>query len=261
MQRVGVVGAGGRMGQEVCRAVSEAADMELVAAIDPAHEGEDACGRTIVGEVIALSDLGAEVVVDFTVAEAVRHNVPHYAQQGVHAVIGTSGLSDDDLAAVAARFEGSGANAIVVANFAIGAVLLMHFCRIAAPLMEGVEVIELHHDAKRDAPSGTAMHTAAVIAAARRAAGAGPLPADPTTDVVLAGARGAETSDGVHVHSVRLPGLVAHEEVIFGAQGQSLSLRHDSYDRRSFMPGVLLAVRSVTGRPGVTVGLEALLGL
>jgi 4-hydroxy-tetrahydrodipicolinate reductase len=261
MHRVGVVGAGGRMGQEVCRAVSEAADMALVAAVDPAHVGEDACGRAIVGEVIALSDLGAEVVVDFTIAAAVRHNVPHYAQQGVHAVIGTSGLSDDDLAAVAARFEGSGANAIVVANFAIGAVLLMHFCRIAAPLMEGVEVIEMHHDAKRDAPSGTAMHTAAAIAAARRAAGAGPLPPDPTTDVVLAGARGAEGPDGIHVHSVRLPGLVAHEEVIFGAQGQSLSLRHDSYDRRSFMPGVLLAVRSVADRPGLTVGLEALLGL
>jgi 4-hydroxy-tetrahydrodipicolinate reductase len=261
MHRVGVVGAGGRMGQEVCRAVSEAADMELVAAVDPAHVGEDACGRAIVGEVIALSDLGAEVVVDFTIAAAVRHNVPHYAQQGVHAVIGTSGLSDDDLAAVAARFEGSGANAIVVANFAIGAVLLMHFCRIAAPLMEGVEVIELHHDAKRDAPSATAIHTAAAIAAARRAAGAGPLPPDPTTDVVLAGARGAEGPDGIHVHSVRLPGLVAHEEVIFGAQGQSLSLRHDSYDRRSFMPGVLLAVRSVADRPGLTVGLEALLGL
>jgi 4-hydroxy-tetrahydrodipicolinate reductase len=261
MHRVGVVGAGGRMGQEVCRAVSEAADMELVAAVDPAHVGQDACGRAIVGEVIALSDLGAEVVVDFTIAAAVRHNVPHYAQQGVHAVIGTSGLSDDDLAAVAARFEGRGANAIVVANFAIGAVLLMHFCRIAAPLMEGVEVIELHHDAKRDAPSGTAMHTAAAIAAARRAAGAGPLPPDPTTDVVLAGARGAEGPDGIRVHSVRLPGLVAHEEVIFGAQGQSLSLRHDSYDRRSFMPGILLAVRSVADRPGLTVGLEALLGL
>ena len=261
MHRVGVVGAGGRMGQEVCRAVSEAADMELVAAVDPAHVGQDACGRAIVGEVIALSDLGAEVVVDFTIAAAVRHNVPHYAQQGVHAVIGTSGLSDDDLAAVAARFEGGGANAIVVANFAIGAVLLMHFCRIAAPLMEGVEVIELHHDAKRDAPSGTAMHTVAAIAAARRAAGAGPLPPDPTTDVVLAGARGAEGPDGIRVHSVRLPGLVAHEEVIFGAQGQSLSLRHDSYDRRSFMPGILLAVRSVADRPGLTVGLEALLGL
>ena len=261
MVRVGVVGAGGRMGQEVCRAASEAPDMELVAAVDPAHVGEDAHGKVIVGEVLALADLGAQVVVDFTIAEAVRHNVPHYAQLGVHAVIGTSGLSDADLAAVRARFEGSRANAIVVANFAIGAVLLVHFCRIAAPHMDGVEVIELHHDAKRDAPSGTAMHTAAVIAEARRAAGAGPLPPDPTTDVVLAGARGAEGPDGVRLHSVRLPGLVAHEEVIFGAAGQSLSLRHDSYDRRSFMPGVLLAVRSVSDRPGVTVGLEALLGL
>ncbi len=261
MHRVGVVGAGGRMGQEVCRAVSEAADMELVAAIDPAHVGDDACGRAIVGEVIALSDLGAEVVVDFTIAAAVRHNVPHYAHLGLHAVIGTSGLSDQDLAEVAAQFEGSGANAIVVANFAIGAVLLMHLSTIAAPHMDGVEVIELHHDAKRDAPSSTALHTAAAIAAARQSAGRGPLPPDPTTDLVLSGARGAEGPGGVHVHSVRLPGLVAHEEVIFGAPGQSLSLRHDSYDRRSFMPGVLLAVRSVAGRPGLTVGLEALLGL
>ena len=162
---------------------------------------------------------------------------------------------------MATQFEGSDANAIVVANFAVGAVLLMHLCRIAAPHMEGVEVIELHHDAKRDAPSGTAMHTAAAIAAARRAAGSGPLPPDPTTEVVLPGARGAEGPDGVRLHSVRLPGLVAHEEVIFGAAGQSLSIRHDSYDRRSFMPGVLLAVRSVAARPGLTVGLEALLGL
>lgn len=261
MHRVGVVGAGGRMGQEVCRAVSEAADMELVAAVDPAHVGDDACGRAIVGEVIALSDLGAEVVVDFTIAQAVRHNVPHYAHLGVHAVIGTSGLSDQDLAEVAAQFEGSRANAIVVANFAIGAVLLMHLSKIAAPHMNGVEVIELHHDGKRDAPSGTAMHTAAAIAEARQSAGSGPLPPDPTTDMVLSGARGAEGPGGIHVHSVRLPGLVAHEEVIFGAPGQSLSLRHDSYDRRSFMPGVLLAVRSIAGRPGLTVGLEALLGL
>ena len=261
MHRVGVVGAGGRMGQEVCRAVTEAPDMELVAAVDPAHVGADACGREIMGEVLALADLGAELVVDFTVAEAVRHNVPHYAQLGLHTVIGTSGLSDADLADVRARFEGSGANAIVVANFAIGAVLLMHLCRIAAPHMDGVEIVELHHDAKRDAPSGTAMHTAVAIAEARRAAGSGPLPPDPTTDLVLAGARGAEGPDGVRVHSVRLPGLVAHEEVIFGAPGQSLSLRHDSYDRSSFMPGVLLAVRSVADRPGVTVGLEALLGL
>jgi 4-hydroxy-tetrahydrodipicolinate reductase len=235
--------------------------MELVAAIDPGHVGGDAYGRTIVGEVNALSDLGAHVVVDFTIAEAVRHNVPHYAVQGIHAVIGTSGLSDDDLKEIATRFEGTGANAIVEANFAIGAVLLMHFSRLAAPHMEGVEVIELHHDAKRDAPSGTAVRTAALIADARRAAGSGPLPPDPTTDVVLSGARGAEGPDGVRVHSVRLPGLVAHQEVIFGAPGQSLSIRHDSYDRRSFMPGVLLAVRSVADRPGLTVGLEALLGL
>jgi 4-hydroxy-tetrahydrodipicolinate reductase len=263
MQKVGVVGAGGRMGQEVCRAVSEAADLELVAAIDPGHVGADACGRTIVGEVNALSDLGAEVVVDFTIAEAVRHNVSHYAVQGIHAVIGTSGLSESDIAGIGAQFSksGSGANVVIVPNFAIGAVLLLHLSRIAAPHMDGVEIIELHHDAKRDAPSGTAMHTAALIAEARRAAGSGPWPPDPTTDYVLAGARGGESPDGVHVHSVRLPGLVAHEEVIFGAPGQSLTIRHDSYDRRSFMPGVLLAVRAAPGRPGLTVGLEALLGL
>jgi 4-hydroxy-tetrahydrodipicolinate reductase len=261
MQKVGVVGAGGRMGQEVCRAVAGAADLQLVAAVDPGHVGGDACGRTIVGEVNALADLGAEVVVDFTVAEAVRHNARHYATLGVHAVIGTSGLSEADLADLAELFSSSRANAVVGPNFALGAVLLVHLCRIAAPHMDGVEIIELHHEAKRDAPSGTAMHTAAAIAAARRQAGSPPLPPDPTTDAVLAGARGGEGPGGVHVHSVRLPGLVAHEEVVFGAPGQSLSIRHDSYDRRSFMPGVLLAVRAVPGRPGLTVGLEALLGL
>jgi 4-hydroxy-tetrahydrodipicolinate reductase len=261
MQKVAVVGAGGRMGQEVCRAVTEAPDLELVAAVDPAHVGADACGLAIVGEVNALSDLGAEVVVDFTVAEAVRHNVPHYAVQRVHAVVGTTGLSEADVADMEKRFAGSGANAVVAANFAIGAVLLIHFCKLAAPHMDGVEVIELHHDLKRDAPSGTSLHTAAAIAEARRSAGSGPLPPDPTTEVVLEGARGALGPAGVRVHSVRLPGLVAHEEVIFGALGQSLTLRHDSYDRRSFMPGVLLAVRAVPTRPGVTVGLEALLGL
>ena len=154
MLKVAVVGAGGRMGREVCRAVTAAEDLALVAAVDPAHVGEDAYGHAIVGEVNALTDLGAEVVVDFTVAEAVRHNVVHYARQGVHAVIGTSGLTEGDLAAMASSFEESDANVVVVANFAIGAVLLMHFCRLAAPLMEGVEVIELHHDAKRDAPVG-----------------------------------------------------------------------------------------------------------
>jgi 4-hydroxy-tetrahydrodipicolinate reductase len=202
-------------------------------------------------------------VVDFTIAEAVRHNVTHYAAQGIHAVIGTSGLSEADVTEIARLFSegGTGANVVIVPNFAIGAVLLLHLSRIAAPHMDGVEIIELHHDAKRDAPSGTALHTAAVIAEARRAAGSAAWPPDPTTDMVLPGARGAEASDGVHVHAVRLPGLVAHEEVIFGAPGQSLTIRHDSYDRRSFMPGVVLAVRAVAGRPGLTVGLEALLGL
>jgi 4-hydroxy-tetrahydrodipicolinate reductase len=261
MIRVGVVGAGGRMGQEVSRAVHGAADMELVAAIDPAHVGADAAGRTIVGEVNALADLGAEVVVDFTIAEAVRHNVAHYAKQGVHAVIGTSGLGDADVASISDAFEGSGANVVVAANFAIGAVLLMHCSQVIAPHMDGVEVIELHHDAKRDAPSGTALRTAALITEARRAAGSGPLGPDPTTDFVVEGARGAVTDGGVHVHSIRLPGLVAHEEVVFGATGQSLSIRHDSYDRTSFMPGVLLAVRAVGTRPGLTLGLEPLLGL
>lgn len=261
MIRVGVVGAGGRMGQEVSRAVHGAPDLELVAAIDPAHVGEDAAGRTILGEVKALADLGAEVVVDFTIAEAVRHNVTQYAEQRVHAVIGTSGLGDADLDRIRSAFEGSGRNVVVAANFAIGAVLLMHCAQVIAPHMDGVEVIELHHDAKRDAPSGTAVRTAELIAEARRAAGCGPLGPDPTTDFVLAGARGAEAPGGVRVHSVRLPGLVAHEEVIFGAAGQSLSLRHDSYDRISFMAGVLLAVRSVGGRPGLTLGLEPLLGL
>jgi 4-hydroxy-tetrahydrodipicolinate reductase len=251
------------MGQEVCHAVEEADDLELVAAVDPGHVGAEVCGRTIVGEVNALSDLGVEVVVDFTIAEAVRHNVTHYAAQGIHAVIGTSGLSEADVTEIATHFSGSGtgANVVIVPNFAIGAVLLLHLARIAAPHMDGVEIIELHHDAKRDAPSGTAVHTAAVIAEARRSAGSAAWPPDPTTDMVLPGARGATASDGVHVHSVRLPGLVAHEEVIFGAPGQSLTIRHDSYDRRSFMPGVVLAVRAVAGRPGLTVGLEALLGL
>ncbi|HVB91988.1 MAG TPA: 4-hydroxy-tetrahydrodipicolinate reductase [Acidimicrobiales bacterium] len=263
MQAVGVVGAGGRMGQEVCRAVATAPDLELVAAIDPGHVGEMVCEREILGEVNSLRDLGADVVVDFTVAEAVRHNLPHYAGAGIHAVVGTTGLSDSDLAEAAGLFTGSGSgpNAIVAANFAIGAVLLMRFCELAAPHMDGVEVIELHHDAKRDAPSGTSLRTAHGIAAAREKAGTGPLPPDPTTEWVLPGARGAEGPGGVRLHSVRLPGLIAHEEVIFGAPGQILSLRHDSYDRRSFMPGVLLAVRSVADRPGLTVGIEALLGL
>ena len=266
MLKVGVVGAGGRMGQEVCRAVGAADDLELVAAVDPGHVGEPVGGLmvdglTIDGDITSLRARGADVVVDFTVAAAAGATLAFCATEGLHAVVGTTGLTEAELAGAANLFKASTANAIVASNFAIGAVLLMRFCELAAPHMEGVEVIELHHDAKRDAPSGTALHTAERIAAARERAGAGPLPADPTTEHVLAGARGGEGPGGVRVHSVRLPGLVAHEEVVFGALGQSLSIRHDSYDRRSFMPGVLLAVRAVPGRPGLTIGIEALLGL
>jgi 4-hydroxy-tetrahydrodipicolinate reductase len=261
MRKVGVVGAGGRMGREVCLAVTAAPDLELVAAIDPFHEGEIIEGLTIGGDVAVLVDRGTEVVVDFSVADAVRANLASYAGHGIHAVVGTTGLSDADLEAASELFAHVTANAVIAANFAIGAVLLMRFCELAAPHMDGVEVIELHHDAKRDAPSGTARHTAALIAEARADAGTGPLPADPTTELVLPGARGAEGPGGVHIHSVRLPGLIAHEEVIFVALGQSLTIRHDSYDRSSFMPGVLLAVREVADRPGLTVGIEALLNL
>jgi 4-hydroxy-tetrahydrodipicolinate reductase len=261
VRKVGVVGAAGRMGREVCRAVTQAADLELVAAVDPGQDGQQLEGLTVVGDVGELSRRGAEVVVDFSVADAVRVNLPFYAEHGLHAVVGTTGLGEAELSAAAELFADSAANAVVAANFAIGAVLLLRFCELAAPHMDGVEIIELHHDAKRDAPSGTALHTAAGIADARQRAGSGPLPADPTTEHVLPGARGGAGPGGVRIHSVRLPGLIAHEEVIFGALGQSLTIRHDSYDRRSFMPGVLLAVRAVADRPGLTLGIEPLLDL
>jgi 4-hydroxy-tetrahydrodipicolinate reductase len=261
MQKVGVVGAGGRMGREVCRAVATASDLELVAAVDPNAGGENVEGVTVAATIDALWEHGAQVVVDFTVAEAVRANLPRYAEHGIHAVVGTTGLSEAELDEAAALFESSSANAVVAANFTISAVLLMKLCEIVAPFMEGVEVIELHHNAKRDAPSGTALHTATAIASARERAGSGPLSLDPTVEVVVPEARGAEGPGGVHIHSVRLPGLLAHEEVIFGSPGQTLSIRQDSYDRVSYMPGVLLAVRQVADRPGLTLGIEALLGL
>ena len=236
--------------------------MELVAAVDPAHVGGDACGPTIVGEVNALADLGTEIVVDFTVAEAVRHNVPHYAAPGHprrdrhHRPFGA------DLAALERPVRGRRRQRHCGRQLRHRRRLLMHFAKLAAPHMEGVEVIELHHGAKRDAPSGTALHTARAIAEGRRGCRqCGRTRPTPRPTWCWPAPRGAEGPGGVHMHSVRLPGLVAHEEVVFGAPGQSLSIRHDSYDRVSFMPGVLLAVRSVADRPGVTVGLEALLGL
>ena len=263
MIRVGVLGGGGRMGSTVCGAVSDAPDLELVAAVDPHHAGIDlrqigirGPGLVMAGRREALLDAGAQVAVDFTELSAARGNLRWCAEQGIHAVVGTTGWDDDDLAELADLFDASTANAVLAPNFAIGAVLMMRFAELAAPFFDSVEIIELHHDGKIDAPSGTAITTAARIAAASSS-----WAADPTSTWTLDSARGAEGPAGIRVHSVRLRGLVAHQEVLFGADGQTLTLRHDSLDRSSFMPGVLLAVKRVGERPGLTIGLDALLDL
>ncbi|MFF0653928.1 MULTISPECIES: 4-hydroxy-tetrahydrodipicolinate reductase [Micromonospora] len=243
--RVGVLGARGRMGMEVCKAVDSAADLELVAAVD---QGDD---------LDALAQAGAEVVVDFTTPDAVMDNLRWCVEHGVHAVVGTTGFTEQRLAQVREWLsDRPGVGVVIAPNFGIGAVLMMQFAARAARYFESVEIIEQHHPRKLDAPSGTATHTARLIAAARAEAGLAPAP-DATRDEV-AGARGADI-DGVRVHAVRATGLVAHQEVLFGTTGETLTIRHDSYDRVSFMPGVLLAVREVGRRPGLTVGLDALL--
>jgi 4-hydroxy-tetrahydrodipicolinate reductase len=263
MVRVGVFGAGGRMGSTVCRAVADDPELELVAAVDPHHSGIDleqlgipGTGVHVVASADALLEAGAEVVVDFTVIDAALENARWCAANGVHAVIGTTGFSPAHLADLDARFRDSEANAVIAPNFAIGAVLMMRFAEMAAPYFESAEIIELHHDAKADAPSGTSMLTAERIAGASK-----DWAPDPTVNTVVPGARGALVAGAIPVHSVRLRGLVAHQEVILGTTGQALTIRHDSYDRTSFMPGVLLAVRAVPSRAGLTVGLDALLGL
>ena len=265
--RVGVLGATGRMGQAVCRALLATDDLELVAAVARSsgvgHELRElvpeAPADLLVGE--SLSDLvsaEAEVVVDFSRPEATMAAIEGLLPDGVHLVSGTTGLPAaalDQLAALAGKADHG--NAVWAPNFALGAVLAMHFATIAARWYPAAEVIELHHQGKVDAPSGTAIRTANAIAAARAEGSADGLPAGKES---VAGVRGGEVG-GVRVHSVRLPGLVAHQEVLFGGQGEVLTLRHDSLDRASFMPGVLLAVRQVTTRTGLTVGLEPLLGL
>lgn len=254
------------MGRAVCAAVTADPDLELVAAVDPAATDLDlgaVCGGAaprVSAAIDAIGTAGAEVAVDFTVATQALANLRWCAAHGVHTVIGTTGIDPAALAEVAAEGAAAGLGCVAAANFAIGAVLMMRFAALAAPYMDSVEIIELHHDAKIDAPSGTALRTAEEVSEARRRSGRGPWPPDRTTTGV-AGARGASWADGVRIHSVRLPGLVAHQEVILGAVGQSLTLRHDAYDRTSFMPGVILAVKAVASRPGLTLGLEALLGL
>jgi 4-hydroxy-tetrahydrodipicolinate reductase len=257
--RVGVFGAAGRMGSTVCQAVLDDPELDLVAAVDPHHVGMDLrqVARVDADLVVApgpdaLLDAGAEVVVDFTHLDAACENLTWAADHGVHAVVGTTGFAQDDLDRFAASFTRSGC--LIAPNFAIGAVLMMRFAEIAAPFFETAEVIELHHDGKLDAPSGTAMQTVE-----RMAAASGDWGADPTRTEVLPAARGAEGPAGIHVHSVRLRGLVAHQEVLLGTTGQTLTVRHDSYDRSSFMPGVVLAVKAIGDRIGLTVGLDALL--
>ena len=243
--KVAVFGARGRMGAEVCRAVEAADGLELVAALDA---GDD---RTPAE--------GAQVAVDFTHPDAVMGNLEWLVEHGVHAVVGTTGFGEDRLQTLrgwlAARPE---VGVIVASNFSIGAVLMMHFAEQAARFFESAEIIELHHPNKADAPSGTSATTAGKIAAARREAGLGAMP-DATVQE-RDGARGT-VADGVHVHSVRLAGLIAHQEVLFGTAGETLTIRHDSLDRVSFMPGVVTAVRAVPGLPGLTLGIEGLLGI
>ncbi len=259
--RVGVFGAGGRMGSTVCRAVDADPALELVAAVDPHHAGLDMRQVTgtdhawhVASAPSAFADAGVQVVVDFTHLEAARENLLWLAGHGIHAVTGTTGFSDEDYRAFNAAYTSS--NCVIAPNFAIGAVLMMRFAELAAPYFETAEIIELHHDAKLDAPSGTAMLTAE-----RMAAASADWAPDPTRTELLSGARGGEGPAGIHVHSLRLRGMVAHQEVILGTTGQTLTIRHDSYDRDSFMPGVVLAVKAVADRPGVTVGLDALLDL
>ena len=241
MTTVAVLGAQGRMGSEVVRAVTGAADLELGPTFD-------------VGDTIDLS--GVDVVVDFTHPSAVMDNLKTAIDAGVHAVVGTTGFDEARLAQLRVWLEGSKTGVLIAPNFGVAAVLMMQFAAQAARFFDSVEIVELHHPGKADAPSGTARRTAELIGLAR--AGMPPMP-DATTQL-LDGARGAVVA-GVHVHAVRMAGMVAHQEVILGGEGETLTLRHDSYDRASFMPGVLLGIREIGSRPGLTVGLEHLLSL
>jgi 4-hydroxy-tetrahydrodipicolinate reductase len=264
MIRVGVIGAFGKMGREVCAAVAGESDLGLVAAVDHEGVGEKIgrlighpdIGITVSDEMDILAEAEVEVAVDFTHPGAVMSNINWCVRHAIHMVVGTTGLTVRDLEKIRNMIEdeGSESNVFIAPNFAIGAVLMMRFAAQASKYLPFVEIIELHHDGKADAPSGTSIKTAEEIAKAREES--------PPVRMgeVVPGARGAEV-EGLRVHSVRLPGLVAHQEVMLGGPGQTLTIRHDSYDRISFMPGVLLAIRSVASRPGVTVGLESLLDL
>ena len=240
------------MGATVCDAVHADPGLELVAAVDPVHAGHSVHGIAIAADLKALADAKCDVVVDFTVAAAARTTLPWLALHGMHAVVGTTGFSDDDISSFRDAFTSS--NCLIAANFAIGAVLMMKFAEQAAPYFETAEIIELHHNAKADAPSGTAVATAQ-----RMAAASSEWADDPTKHEVYPGARGGEGPSGIRIHAVRMVGMTAHQEVILGGAGQTLTIRHDSFDRISFMPGVVLACKKVGATAGLTLGLDAIL--
>ncbi|MFF9278273.1 4-hydroxy-tetrahydrodipicolinate reductase [Streptomyces griseosporeus] len=245
--RVAVLGAKGRIGSEAVRAVQAAEDMELVAALGRGDKLE------------TLAETGAQVVVELTTPDSVMANLEYCVGHGIHAVVGTTGWTEERLARLRSWLDASPETGVLIApNFSIGAVLTMKFAQLAAPYFESVEVVELHHPNKVDAPSGTATRTAQLIAAARREAGTAPAP--DATQTALDGARGADV-DGIPVHAVRLRGLLAHQEVLLGGEGETLTIRHDSLHHSSFMPGILLGARRVVGTPGLTFGLEHFLDL
>ena len=282
MVKVGVLGAAGRMGRTVCEAVSGDPDLQLAAAVDPAGVDTAAGGKAAGGfgseainieaDISSFAEAGVEVAVDFTTRDAAIEHLRWLAEHGIHAVVGTTGFSDADMEEIGNLFGGSNTseppnnpetldapetpNCIIAPNFAISAVLMMRFAELAAPHFPSAEIIEFHHDKKIDAPSGTALATMRRMEAASQNWNA-----DPTQQVALPGVRGGSGEHGVKVHAVRAEGLVAHQEVILGGPGQSLTIRQDSYDRVSFMPGVLLAVKAVAKMPGLTVGLDSLLGV
>lgn len=244
---VGVLGSQGKVGAEICKVVEAADDMRLVVGLDA---GDD---------INRLVESGAKAIVDFTHPDVVMGNLEFCIRNGIHAVVGTTGFDEGRLEQLRAWLADSpGTGVLIAPNFSIGAILMMRFAALAAPHFESVEVVELHHPTKADAPSGTARRTAELVAAARREAGSAPMP--DATSTALEGARGADV-DGVPVHSVRARGLVAHQEVLLGGPGETLTIRHDSMDRTSFGPGVLAGLRAIGDHPGLTVGLENFLDL
>lgn len=247
MIKVGVLGARGKVGSQICTAVEAADDLALVARVDAGDP------------ITSLEESGAQVVVDFTHPGVVMDSLRHCIEHGIHAVVGTTGFDEERLATLRGWLaDAPGVGVLIAPNFSIGAILMMRFAAQAAAFYESVEIVELHHPTKADAPSGTARRTAELVAAARREAGVGPVP--DATATALEGARGAVV-DGIHVHSVRVRGLVAHQEVLLGGPGETLTIRHDSLDRASFAPGVLAGIHAIGDHPGLTVGLEHFLDL